>query len=340
MMDSFIESTDYPKCLFAYQDRLFFSLGSKQSLPSPKGAYPLIGGMDFHSYKRKEKLWAAFPSKAFIEPKTWGWLNRPCSLVPQLPKAKKRIDLPHFNLYAETPVLQGKLEKLVLAKRTSFFFEEILSTRQVIDFLFSLPQELHLIYYEVSPGELFISASPELLYRRSKSRVFTEAVAGTSNYPDELILSPYYQEEISLVEQSIQESLLPLCQNGSLVKSERKVKKAAHLFHLHSKWNGELLLGIDDEKILQEMHPTAAVGGYPKEEALRRLYEIEPFDRGRYAAPFGLFFPEESYVVVGIRSALIQKKILHAFAGSGWCKGYRAEAEWDELEQKIALYKW
>ena len=106
--------------------------------------------------------------------------------------------------------------------------------------------------------------------------------------------------------------------------------------HMVSGIRGTLRRGISDAEILDALHPTPAVGGYPREEALQEIRSpraIRPglvrragrLDRGRLGSEFA----------VGIRSGLVSGRELSLFSGAGIVAGSTAENEWAEIEQKI-----
>jgi menaquinone-specific isochorismate synthase len=63
---------------------------------------------------------------------------------------------------------------------------------------------------------------------------------------------------------------------------------------------------------------------------------MEPHDRGLFSGMIGWFnFNNEGEFAVAIRSALLRKKSIHAFAGCGIVKGSDPEAEYSESELKL-----
>jgi len=68
----------------------------------------------------------------------------------------------------------------------------------------------------------------------------------------------------------------------------------------------QLKPGSSDAHLLAALHPTPAVCGRPREDALALLAAQEPFDRGFYAGPFGWISQDAAEFVVAIRSALVQ----------------------------------
>jgi menaquinone-specific isochorismate synthase len=98
---------------------------------------------------------------------------------------------------------------------------------------------------------------------------------------------------------------------------------------------GTLQEGVSDAEVLDALHPTPAVGGYPRVEAFEEIRDLEPFDRGWYAGPVGWIGADSAEFAVGIRSGLVSGRKLSLFSGAGIVAGSTAEDEWTEIEQKI-----
>ena len=105
--------------------------------------------------------------------------------------------------------------------------------------------------------------------------------------------------------------------------------------HLRSGVRGTLREGVTDAEVLLALHPTPAVGGYPRQEALEVVRALESFDRGWYAGAVGSIGAEGSELAVGIRSGLVSGNRLALFSGAGIVAGSVPEDEWAEIEQKI-----
>lgn len=344
MTDWLFNSPLYPKCFFATPDYVFSSVGAKstyETLPK-EGPFPLIGGYDFHQQKRKDPLWDAFKQKEFIHPEEYRLSQRIKVAMPSMPPFSSRKDTPSKEEYErcfKNPI--ENLKKIVLGRRTALQFEKPLEPQDLLNYLLSLSSELYLFLYQVDEKTIFFGATPELLYKRRGSTFQTEALAGTIRADEslELLFNHQKQNEQTVVLQSMIEQLKPLTKSLKYDPAPC-VKRSHHLLHLQTKIEGILKEEIDDEQLLKALHPTPAVAGFPILEAIERIYQLEPFERGRYAAPFGLFLDETADVVVGIRSALLLSSELYLFAGSGLVNGYNADNEWQELENKISPYIW
>ena len=277
------------------------------------------------------------------------------SLFPELfdddlPEPISRTDAPDFNGWqrnvdqALSDFEKGCLEKAVLARRTTLEFEDdleaILLARKLKD---STPDCFH-FYFEPEKGTVFVGASPERLFRREGNVVLSEAVAGTRprgaselddrDLREELLNSEKDRSEHEYVRVSIRESLAPLCDVLDVEEraSEMKLTRRRHMV---SGVRGTLRDGVSDAEILDALHPTPAVGGYPREEALEEIRSLEPFDRGWYAGPVGWIGADSAEFAVGIRSGLVSGREISLFSGAGIVAGSTAEGEWAEIEQKI-----
>ncbi len=240
---------------------------------------------------------------------------------------------------------EGRLQKIVLARRTCMEFERELNP---MDVLWRLKLNNHRAYYfgfQYSDRIAFIGGTPEQLYRRRGEHLFTEAVAGTRrrghNREEDLLLendllnSEKDVREHRFVVDSINDALNDLCLS---VEADQKlsVLKLSSLQHLRKIFRARLKKGQEDASILSRLHPTPAVGGVPSERSMGEIERIEGFDRGWYAGPVGWIARNEAEFAVGIRSALVYETALYLFSGAGIVEGSNPESEWEEIENKIA----
>lgn len=84
------------------------------------------------------------------------------------------------------------------------------------------------------------------------------------------------------------------------------------------------------------LHPTPALGGEPRQAALPLIRQLESYDRGMYAAPFGFMKDMgDGILVVAIRSALVEGDHLYAYAGCGLVDGSDCREEYEETKNKM-----
>jgi menaquinone-specific isochorismate synthase len=110
----------------------------------------------------------------------------------------------------------------------------------------------------------------------------------------------------------------------------------ANVQHLHTPITANVEGAIHILDILEEMHPTPAVGGTPRHLAVPRIPVLEGMQRELYAGVVGWFnHLNEGEMVVGIRSAQVRADEAKLFAGAGIVAGSQAESEYLETELKL-----
>jgi menaquinone-specific isochorismate synthase len=267
-----------------------------------------------------------------------------------LPAPMFREDSPDFQGWKEnveralSAFSEGRLGKVVLARRAEFGFDGDLDPTLLLESLKAATPGCFHFYAEPEDGIAFLGASPERLFRRDGRSVESEAVAGTrargvssvedEGLRDDLLHSAKDRVEHTYVSKGIREALEPLCEVLEIEDHVSEMKLARGR-HLRSKVGGTLEDGVTDAALLDAMHPTPAVGGYPRNEALEQIQDLEPFDRGWYAGPVGWIGQEASEFAVGIRSGLVRGRTLALFSGAGIVAGSVPDEEWAEIEQKI-----
>ena len=89
-------------------------------------------------------------------------------------------------------------------------------------------------------------------------------------------------------------------------------------------------------ELLKVLHPTPAVSGFPKKDAIDWIETLEDFSRGNYASPIGWIDSHgNSEFRVAIRGARYLNKNLEFTAGSGIVEGSILENEIDEIKLKL-----
>lgn len=89
-------------------------------------------------------------------------------------------------------------------------------------------------------------------------------------------------------------------------------------------------------QVVEQLHPTPAVGGIPSETALDFIRKVEELERGYYAAPMGWISADGDFdFAVGLRSGLLDSETLHLYAGAGIVEGSDPDDEYEELQLKL-----
>lgn len=236
----------------------------------------------------------------------------------------------------------GGLRKVVLAREVVLDASEPFDRQGILDRL----RRSHPSCFTYAAGN-FVGATPELLVRRRGDKVVSQPMAGTvarGATPAEddrlavgLRRSAKEAEEHGLLVQAVIEALAPACvEVPSAAPAE--VVRLATVSHLATRVSGRLRRPAPSALALAGLlHPTPAVGGLPRQEALRAIAELEGFDRGLYAGPIGWVDAAGSGEwAVALRGAELEGSRARLVAGAGIVAGSDADAEWIETEAKLA----
>ena len=289
-------------------------------------------------------IWSSFPNQWSFSPEhimSADWA--PSSLTPVLPKCIERKDSPTFEKWwslvtdACKKIEQNEFRKIVLARQTTLTFDDVLDPLELLKGLVSFGSHTSLFMVQLDPTTAFLGASPEKLFTRLDRKICTEALAGTIDLKEKW--SPKEFEEVEAVRTYLQNQLLPCCQDLHWGSPEER--PFGNLRHLYQKLDGLLKSKISDKMLIAQLHPTPALGGFPRDLTMNYLRSVEPFNRGWYGAPIGIVSEKETDLAVAIRSMLVSKNELHLFSGAGIVKGSDPLKEWEELDRKIAhVLRW
>lgn len=307
---------------------------------SPVEGEPIFFAHDF-PLPRKESTWRLFPSRIsqkLDQTRTY----EPHYRNPCLPKPRSRSDFPNFLEWdAKVRSLQQDSNtKVVLCRKTTFTFDELIDPYLVIDLLLQKSVNAKVFGIITSPHHAFACATPELLLRRNNRNLSIEALAGTKplRFETELLSSEKDLREFAFVKETIRQKLGAIALPFD-TSQEIFIKKTSKVCHLHYPFHVTLKEDMSDSALLELLHPTPAISGYPSDHALLKIASLEPFDRGLYSGAIGISSTESSEIYVGIRSALIEENKIHLFAGAGIVQGSRPDLEWQELEYKISQFE-
>ncbi len=222
----------------------------------------------------------------------------------------------------------GSLEKVVLSRQVEARFDEDVSPLGVVTRL----HDAQPACYTFAVDGL-IGASPELLVSFTDGYITSLALAGTAIEEDGLQSQKIEREHrytASSVERALAEHVTDLS------KETRRVVTFGDIKHLASRFEGRAVAGTSVLSVLASLHPTAAVAGSPREQALSLIREIEPTGRGRYAGPVGWFDTDgEGEFAIALRCGLIQGRDVTLYAGGGIVVGSDASSEFYETELKL-----
>ncbi len=175
--------------------------------------------------------------------------------------------------------------------------------------------------------------SPELLVAEKDEIYKTVALAGTKkvdsgdwdnkNCQEQQIVVDYMQQRIEKI-------------GGCILKEGPLTARAGKIEHLKTKFSFRLKDGYSIGDLLELLHPSPAVCGFPKQEAFDFLLKNEPYDRRYYSGFVGpLNMDGISRLYVNLRCMQIGKDILRLYAGGGMLPSSELDNEWEETENKL-----
>ena len=132
--------------------------------------------------------------------------------------------------------------------------------------------------------------------------------------------------------------MVSLAQLGctEIVVDKRRPHRAGELFHLRAGIRAKLAKDRDILDAAKALHPTPALGGLPRDKAMRFIKAEEGFRRGYYGGALGWLKPNgDGTLVVPIRSGWLTQGQITLFAGAGLVRGSNAEAESREIATKF-----
>lgn len=298
---------------------------------------------------KRSELWSGFSLFTNLRPMHSETLERlplisPVRHLPP-PAVEEKSNWNHLCAKIADAIDSGLLQKVVPARLRSFPLHPE-ERSKILDSIFAnlfAPSSANAYRFLVREKEdVFFGATPELLFRRENETIFVPAIAGTRSLSiateaeaaADLMESAKEREEHSLVVEGIISSLRSLGLRPKAPKAPDILKVPGHI-HLFTPISAEDTGLIPSEQLMAALHPTPAVGGWPKVPAQDFLFTHERWDRGLFASPILFQFPEKEICLVAIRSGLLRADGLHLFAGAGFVRESQAETEWAETDRKM-----
>ena len=242
-------------------------------------------------------------------------------------------------------IRQGALDKVVLAREERLLAGSPFSPSSTLTRLRQFDSTATIFALQ-SQGAWFLGASPERLVRLRDNRVDVTCLAGSigmgrdederRRLADRLLASEKDREEHEIVVRSTMSALSEVCEHVTRLPATPRIATARAVQHLETPVSAQICEVGSVLDLVERLHPTPAVGGYPTERALSVMHELEEIDRGWYAGPFGWTDLDGSgEFVVAIRSALLSGRIASVFAGSGIVADSVPAAEYEETSLKL-----
>jgi isochorismate synthase len=246
-------------------------------------------------------------------------------------------------------IRRGPLRKVVLARTIRVEAGRKLDPRKLLKHLRAVEPDGYSFAVDTGEGRTLVGASPELLVSRSGLEIRANPLAGSAPrsgdpaedraHAERLGSSPKDRQEHAIVVEAVFRALDPLCRELAYDR-EPQLLATANVWHLSTRFRGVLrdprITSLD---VVLALHPTPAVCGEPRDEAMRTIAELEPVPRGAYAGAVGWMDANGDGVwALALRCAEIMDGTARLFAGAGIVADSDPAAELDETERKFQAF--
>lgn len=248
-------------------------------------------------------------------------------------------DAAHFGsvvAHVRAAIRRGQVKKVVAARRVTLVLEDAPAPAAVLQRLGDEHPEATRFLLRVGKRS-FVGATPERLLSLDGLTISTEAVAGTA---PEALGAELRESEKDLAEHRHVVDALAATLTGLGARLPElpapELKSHGQLVHLTTPIEATLPAPRHVLDLVEQLHPTPAVGGVPRAAALALIAREEQEARGWYAAPLGWVDERgNGEFVVALRSALFDENEVHLYAGAGIVDASDASREFDETELKL-----
>jgi isochorismate synthase len=240
---------------------------------------------------------------------------------------------------------EGRLEKIVAARTKMIPLPTEFDLGKTLAKLLSSYPHSFVNFFHLPGIGTWMGASPEVLIETKGDYFYTMSLAGTqpAQGDNPLKSASWTQKEIE--EQALVSRYIVDCFKTIRLREYEehgpKTVLAGNLLHLRSDFRvntqttgfsnlGSVMLGL--------LHPTSAVCGMPRKEALNFLKTEEGWDRNFYAGFLGpVGIEQETSIYVNLRTASLHQSHALLYAGAGVTEDSVPEKEWEETELKCEI---
>lgn len=224
--------------------------------------------------------------------------------------------------------------KTVICRQICGKFSRFAPEELAVEYFRSFPDSFCFMFYHPLTG-FWMGASPELLLEvKTPTEAHTRALAGTKPIADTTPWDSKNIEEHRIVVDDILGRLTGLGYSVSAEAGTTADLAYGTVRHLCTPISIHSDAQLPFEKIVSTLHPTSAVGGYPREKALEYIKEYEATPRNCYGGLITVPTPDGPLAYVILRCVHFDNEKWAIYTGSGITHASDAEDEWRETEAK------
>lgn len=258
-------------------------------------------------------------------------------MQPDVQKFKQQIEGIHLliqeeKIYKAVACDFAIKEEKITSSQVLIYLKNLLTTLQTNSSLWGYG------YWSTDGG--VVGLTPELLFYRKNNLVQTMALAGTQavvlGQDQSLLSDPKERAEHQAVIDDISQQLNNL---GELKWDQTKVVELPQLRHLKTELSLKLNKPTSTQQLIDLLHPTAALGVYPRSYGIDFLKTWQAPQLKKYhGGVMHLNIPNEGeYAVVMIRNVQWNQLIQWVAVGMGIVKASNSDREWAEWLLKFKM---
>ena len=245
---------------------------------------------------------------------------------------------------AKESIKNSSLEKIVVANRQKIHLSKIDIGKTIQNLIIRYPNCTTFMYKN---GEsIFFGSTPEKIFDYNGEVLRIQALASSipnngqkfSKIESSFKNSTLRKEHNIVVNHFIQK--LKSISKEKIIISDPMIIELENIYHLLTKLQIKIK-HLNHLNILESLHPSPALSGYPVDEAIEWIRKYETFHRGWYSGTIGYIDNNESHFYAALRCAnfLSNKQTIMAYAGNGIVENSNADFEIKELKSKFKVIK-
>ena len=265
----------------------------------------------------------------------------PVNPRPEYVESYKCIDFEEYSTQANHMVnklREGALKKVILSRVVHQPLQDGFQAGLFFESLCQAYPNAFVYLFNDGKGQVWTGATPEVLLEVNQGQGETMSLAATLPARKGGNWEPEWQfkekEEQFLVTQFIRDKLIT---SGitDFIEEELETRQAGPVMHLLKRFRFEIPGHYPPLKLALSLHPTPAVCGLPRGEALQEILSVESHDRGYYSGFLGPVSNKDATLLfVNLRCMQIIDKNAFIFAGGGLLAESDIEREWQETVLK------
>lgn len=280
-------------------------------------------------------------SDILTDPEAIGQIRSTChSVTPVLPQGVDTTPEQYREQATSliTALKQGKARKVVLSRTITRTYLSLEKAAALFEKMTKRYPDAFVFLVSIPGVTTWIGASPEMFLSKTSSSIRTMSLAGTQSADQKGTCAEWDykdREEQQIVSDYIQHILQSVCHNELIINGPY-AHQAGNVYHLCTTFECLACGDSGQADILREqLHPTPAVGGFPKAKALDLLHHTEKHDRRYYAGHLGPIGTDGTFdLFVNLRSMELFTDMLRIYVGGGITALSDPTKEWQETEIK------